>query len=198
MGFFSNDPIFKTPVKPSVVNKEGNQFSWKVLVARALDMRNGKNLFDGKSKDGPVKVLITNLDGFISESEFRALVRGDGFSYIGTYYDSHVSVLRGLIESKLQDPAAIRAIERNNVEGIQIIYSDNPHQDFNNGLDDLVKKISVAVNSVAGEVNTLSKRFAEKYPDDMLDIVDAYNSWVRLSGEIQEALKASKRTNRGE
>lgn len=198
MGFFSNDPIFKTPVKPSVVNKDGNQFGWKVLVARALDMRNGKNLFDGKSKDGPVKVLITNLDGFISESEFRALVRGDGFSYIGTYYDSHVSVLRGLIESKLQDPAAIRAIERNNVEGIQIIYSDNPHQDFNNGLDDLIKKISFAVNSVAGEVNTLSKRFAEKYPDDMLDIVDAYNSWVRLSGEIQEALKASKRTNRGE
>ena len=198
MGLFDFDPIIKTPVKKSVINKKENYFSWKQISFKALDMVNGKNLFNGKSKDGPVKVLVTNLNGFIDEREFQSLLRGQGFSYIGTYDEQHALVLRSLIESKLQDPAVIRMLEKNNVEGVQVIYSDNPHQDFNNGLDDLVKSMSVAVNTIATEVNNLSKRFAENYPDDMMDIVDAYNSWVRLSGEIQDALKASKKTNRGE
>lgn len=197
MGLFEKNPLYITPTKRSIIKDDGNYFSWKQICFRALDMRNGKNLFDGKSKDGPVKVLVTNLNGFIDESEFRSLMQGQGFTYIGSYFEQHALILRNLIESKLQDPAVILSLERNNVEGVQIIYSDNPHQDFNNGLDDLIKTISVSVNGVANEVNKLSKRFAEKYPDDMMDIVDSYNSWVRLSGEIQDALKASKKQNKG-
>ena len=63
--------------------------------------------FDGMSKRGPVKVIITSLVGFeqfIDEHNFvNSGIKSAPKAPLG-YTDAHISVLRGLLANKLKDP----------------------------------------------------------------------------------------------
>lgn len=196
MGLFSsNRNVLGGPIKQPPINNDGDYYRWDVLVTKALDAVHGRNVFDGMSKRGPVKVIITSLVGFeqfIDEHNFvNSGIKSAPKAPLG-YTDAHISVLRGLLANKLKDPYVIEFIEKNSLDGFQIIYDSGNPGEFNEGLDDLIHSVSVNVNNVVADYEKIAKRLAARHETDMIEVANEFNLWVRLSKEFQETLGAYK------
>lgn len=192
-GFSNNRNVLGGPIKQPPINNTGDCYNWNTLVTKALDAVHGKNVFDGKSYRGPVKVIVTNLDGFINDGEF--ISTGIKASSIAGYNDSHISVLRSLITNKLKDPYIIDYVEKHALEGFQIIYGDNRNE-FNDGIDDLIHSIGTHVNEIVNDYEQVAKRLSVRHEIDMIEVADEFNSWVRLSKEFQETLRSLKKSEK--
>lgn len=189
-GFSNNRNVLGGPIKQPPINNTGDSYNWNTLVTKTLDAVHGKNVFDGKSYRGPVKVIVANIDGFINEGEF--INTGIKASSIAGYNDSHISVLRSLITNKLKDPYIIDYVEKHALEGFQIIYGDN-RSEFNDGIDDLINSIGVHVNEIVSDYEKVAKRLAARHEIDMIEVADEFNSWVKQSKEFQEILRNLKK-----
>lgn len=195
-GFSNNRNVLGGSIKQPPINSTGDCYNWNTLVTKALDAVHGKNVFDGKSYRGPVKVIVTSLDGFINDGEFNStgIKNAPKGPYVG-YNDAHISVLRSLIANKLKDPYIIDYVEKHALEGFQIIYGDN-RSEFNDGIDDLIHSISVHVNEIVGDYDMVAKRLAVRHETDMIEVADEFNSWVQQSKEFQEILRNLKKKDK--
>ena len=86
----------------------------------------------------------------------------------------------------------IEFIEKNSLDGFQIIYDSGNPGEFNEGLDDLIHSVSVNVNNVVADYEKIAKRLAARHETDMIEVANEFNLWVRLSKEFQETLGAYK------